>query len=1087
MLLNPYRFGAPPAAPVLFDENAFFNSEADSTLFATVTGGSFSEVGGLARFTKTAGTGTPAKAISSLAGGPSTNRDWLVYGKVKASRASNNIAGVIVDNVAGDRYIFLMFGAQSSFLTQSFPGSIAMYAYRSGSENFAVAATGYNYDTTAFEFALHYDSTFQTVTCWTREADGSWLYRARVDCDYIPSPQLRIGTTSNTVAGAYIEFEYLTMCYPNMVSIGGSVCEGKPGFSPNRSLGLTNANSTWQRHAKLYPSLRNNLIVNKGIGSQTSAQIQARILGDAVNHQPRIVFVHVSSNDEASGISLAQHTANIQATLKAIIDAGQLPVLLNGMYATQASADNTPTPDLRDYMQEWWTNYRPTLTGDYVAIDIMEPLKDANGFMDSALTVADGIHPTVAGYQLIGEKIAQTDLGQLPEGSADEYWNETVAMLPGTTDYVDYRYPQRDVAVKGNVKLGTSYVASGALDFTGASGDVVQLDGADGDFAPGIQAFCWEAFVVADPVSPTAYGMLFATTDNGSATGGMFVDYSPQRGLAWAQQNGVQDVVSGGVFPTDGVERHVFVSRTGDGVIALGIDGKIVARKTGVTANIGATSAMMAIGGYPSGTLQNFKGSIRGVRFTVGQYRYTGLVNDDYVPPSLPYGTRDPQPWLPSELPAPLGWYDFSDATKLTMVATKLSAVTDKSSAGRNLTQPTDANRYELTSFNGIQCAKSVSGNFMTFSSAPVFQSNSHYAFGLFRTDTPGILLDAIGSGVNPYLFQAASGSNFYCSLPDGDCLMTVEGNHDQFMDSVAWNANAVRGLMHHNSQTQQYTARGGMSLTRFGGRATTTVSGEICEVFMGNAPLTPQQIKLARTYLHDKWGVNQDPYFGKVEFLLQPNGIDGSTVFTDKSRKARAITSQGAIVASAEGATSPKVVRTSGLGRLTLDQTGISIPSGTDFTLDIRFFLQGPAAGGYHYLVAWLYTGGGIGMRFGDGGFGDRLQWMSNESTAAGVYGNASLTKHTLLNSWHTASLVRRSGRLYAILDNVLQSVASTGAADTSWASTENFTPTNIIHIGGATANAHLFPGFIDTARLTVGRGRYITTHNLRLPYPSN
>jgi len=190
-----------------------------------------------------------------------------------------------------------------------------------------------------------------------------------------------------------------------VISIGDSICAGATLFNPDPALSLTNNTNSWQYHAQLYGSLRNNLIVNKGVGSNTSAQIAARITADVLDHEPRVVFLHASSNDEAAAVSLATRTTNIQSAVTAIDGAGAACVLLNAMYGTAAGADNTPSPDLRDYGLNWWTAYMPGLTNVDLAINIMTPIL-SGGFMDAALTEADGIHPTAFGYEDIGQFIA---------------------------------------------------------------------------------------------------------------------------------------------------------------------------------------------------------------------------------------------------------------------------------------------------------------------------------------------------------------------------------------------------------------------------------------------------------------------------------------------------------------------------------------------------------------------------------------------------------------------------------------------------------------------------------------------------------
>jgi lysophospholipase L1-like esterase len=77
------------------------------------------------------------------------------------------------------------------------------------------------------------------------------------------------------------------------------------------------------------------------------------------------------------------------------------------MYGTSTNANN---PGLRNYMLDWWDNYRPTLTGLYASLDIMAPI-NSGGFMDASLTQADNIHPNVAGYTAIGGLIAAQPYG----------------------------------------------------------------------------------------------------------------------------------------------------------------------------------------------------------------------------------------------------------------------------------------------------------------------------------------------------------------------------------------------------------------------------------------------------------------------------------------------------------------------------------------------------------------------------------------------------------------------------------------------------------------------------------------------------
>ncbi len=398
---------APVSFPDIADNNATFTDEGVGTSGWTASNCTMSVSGSYLRATKSVGPGTNCSITKAWTFTP-TNRDFIVYGKMRASAINTNDISVLwILNGAKEASIWL--GTQDGGATgpASVIGSASIVGTTGAStyNRAQVAASGLSYDTVPVEFALHFCSKFSQITCWFREADGRWKFKARVACDFFSSTSVQILKSSGAPNGSWVEFDYVTLCKPNIVAIGDSICAGATLFNPNRTSGLTDDESSWMRHCLLYPSLRNNLIVNKGVGSQTSTQIQSRI-AEATGEGPRVVILHASSNDELGGISKGTRTTNIQASITSITAANQAVVLLNAMYGTSGGADNTPTPDLRDYMTDWWENYLPTLTGRYTAIDIMQAVMGTSGFQDAALTQSDGIHPTPTGYELIGELIA---------------------------------------------------------------------------------------------------------------------------------------------------------------------------------------------------------------------------------------------------------------------------------------------------------------------------------------------------------------------------------------------------------------------------------------------------------------------------------------------------------------------------------------------------------------------------------------------------------------------------------------------------------------------------------------------------------
>jgi lysophospholipase L1-like esterase len=400
-LLNPYRFNASGpnfVFPAIADNNDTFNDEGDATTGWTASNATISSSSSYVRLTKTTGTGSSASISKSWTFTPSSE-DYILYGKVRCSKLASGDTGVVW--ILNGANVFALWLGTPDVNTSNLTATSARINNGLG-DNIINLGTVSNYDTEPLEFAMHFCSKFSQVTFWFKETNGSWKFRGRAAGNFLSSTQVQVLKGGSSPLNSWIEFDYLTLCQPNIIAVGDSICAGATLFNPNRTSGLTNDESTWMRHALLYPDLRNNLIVNKGIGSETSTALLARI-AEITNQSPRTVIVHASTNDETSGISLATRTTNIQNTIDAIDTAGGNTVLLNAVYGTQ---DNVNNPDLRDYMTDWWDINRLTLTGLSEQIDIMQPIIDSNGYMEESLTQTDNIHPTVDGYELIGEYIA---------------------------------------------------------------------------------------------------------------------------------------------------------------------------------------------------------------------------------------------------------------------------------------------------------------------------------------------------------------------------------------------------------------------------------------------------------------------------------------------------------------------------------------------------------------------------------------------------------------------------------------------------------------------------------------------------------
>jgi lysophospholipase L1-like esterase len=72
---------------------------------------------------------------------------------------------------------------------------------------------------------------------------------------------------------------------------------------------------------------RNVIVINQGIGGDTTKQLLSRIDRDVLSFQPSIVIITIGGNDAAKGISLTEYTANLQNICSLILKNNGLPVL----------------------------------------------------------------------------------------------------------------------------------------------------------------------------------------------------------------------------------------------------------------------------------------------------------------------------------------------------------------------------------------------------------------------------------------------------------------------------------------------------------------------------------------------------------------------------------------------------------------------------------------------------------------------------------------------------------------------------------------------------------------------------------------
>jgi len=382
--------------PTLTGENSTFNDEGTAIAQWSASGGTLAATAGAVRFTKTAAAGTSG-FMNQPVTLPASTSDYIMYAKIKCATTGGCV--LWLTNSDSSRLAGVWLNATN--VGVSSVGTVSLTGFNGGTRTGAEILTGFS-TLDYLDIAMHFCVKNSSITVYSRQSTGTWNYLGRVAATSITATSIEIRSQGSAPAGFWVEYDFVTICRPNIAVIGDSIAEGKTLFSPNLSLNLTNFDSTWMRYAPIYPALRNNLVVNKGVGGNTSAQILARV-SDVTSGGAKVVFLHASSND-ITATSQSARTTNIQSTVNAFTTAGAQVVLVNGMYG--ALVGDNAQPALRNYMRTWWDTSSPGITGIAARIDIMTPLRTADYYMSASLTQSDGIHPNPAGYALVGGYIS---------------------------------------------------------------------------------------------------------------------------------------------------------------------------------------------------------------------------------------------------------------------------------------------------------------------------------------------------------------------------------------------------------------------------------------------------------------------------------------------------------------------------------------------------------------------------------------------------------------------------------------------------------------------------------------------------------
>lgn len=383
-----------------FDENAVYNNEGTSTSGWTNTGFTFSQPSGsVVRFTNPSNSAW-ANVIASVPG-LSTSRDTLFYGRIRAKKGGG-VCNIFLRPSSGNGFVVIRLNHNSvdnvieagaiSFESQSPSGTDSKQQLLSRQAGF---------DTEWFDFCVHIDVNFGSAALYIRHpGPTAWGFAARVPYTSLNLQELVILSVP-TEANFWVEFDFLTVCKPNLMSIGDSICAGTPLYEPILSANRINYIGSWQPHCRIYPNMRNNFIVNKGISGENSTAIDSRITNYITNHQPRLTFLHASTNDPWQ-LSHSLRTSNIQSSINKIVAAGGQCVLLAAMLGTQETVVNTPFTTYHDYFKKWEKDSLPGITNLLGYVDIAQAVRSKFTDYTSMDLADDPVHPNIKGHRAIG-------------------------------------------------------------------------------------------------------------------------------------------------------------------------------------------------------------------------------------------------------------------------------------------------------------------------------------------------------------------------------------------------------------------------------------------------------------------------------------------------------------------------------------------------------------------------------------------------------------------------------------------------------------------------------------------------------------
>lgn len=156
---------------------------------------------------------------------------------------------------------------------------------------------------------------------------------------------------------------------------------------------------SWPAYASWATQLKLRLLRNAGVSGNRSDEMLARFDSDVVPYAPSVVTILAGSNDISQNRTLASFQANIRGIVARTLAIGAVPVLVTIL-------PRTPSATYGQRVSQWnaWLKSY-ALTKGFALLDfntLMTNPADGALLYDSG----DGLHPTQAGYKVMGDYAA---------------------------------------------------------------------------------------------------------------------------------------------------------------------------------------------------------------------------------------------------------------------------------------------------------------------------------------------------------------------------------------------------------------------------------------------------------------------------------------------------------------------------------------------------------------------------------------------------------------------------------------------------------------------------------------------------------